>query len=344
VENGILRKYDREKTDLLNCFCLFLCNNNENMKKMKFLAISLNPAIDYIIYCDHFKSYSKNIVMETSQFPAGKGRNVALALRKFSQKVSLLEILGKENVNVFKKDSLKFGIDSIFFCVDGYTRTNIKIIDGNKGKDTELNERGFSLDQGESQRILDFLAKHASDFGFVCISGSLPAGMEDNFYHQVVELVNSAGSRCALDTSGLPLQKGIAAAPAVLHVNRFELGELLGNSFRSNNEVYEATQHLIRMGICLVVVSMGREGALANNGRCSWLARPPEVIVRNTIGAGDVMLASIMYDFIKSTPLDILIKNATALATASTIELNLRDMEIKQADDIARNTKLSQIK
>lgn len=65
------------------------------MKKRKFLTISLNPAIDYIIYCDHFKSYSRNIVTETIKFPAGKGRNVALALRKFDQEVSLLEISKK---------------------------------------------------------------------------------------------------------------------------------------------------------------------------------------------------------------------------------------------------------
>lgn len=202
-------------------------------------------------------------------------------------------------MNVFKKDSLKFGIDSIFFCVDGYTRTNIKIIDGKKGKDTELNERGFSLDQDQSQRILDFLAKHVGGFGFVCILGSLPVGMEYDFYYQMIEVVNNVGSCCVLDTSGLPLRKGVAAAQAVLHVNRFELGELLGNSLNSKKEVYEAMQYLIGMGICLVVVSMGKEGALANDGRTAWLARPPEVIVRNTISAGDVMLASCLYDYIK---------------------------------------------
>lgn len=310
----------------------------------KILSVSLNPAIDQIIYCKDLRLNSKNMVIRSHRYLGGKGRNVAITLRHLAQEVSLLELLGEKNFDEFRKESQYYEINPISILINGNTRTNIKIIDGKMGKDTELNERGIFVTKSDSNKILNFFHNHAGDYDFICLSGSLPIGIDDNFYKLLISLARESGAECALDTSGFPLKKGIAAIPTILHLNNDELNELLGDTFSTLEEIYLAAQRILDQGIKLIIVSMGGRGSLINNGTNAWYARPPKVKIKNTIGAGDVMLASCIRDYLFSAELETILSNATALATLSTTYMNLKDIDMANLIHISRRIELSCIR
>ena len=310
----------------------------------KFLSVSLNPAIDQIVYCDNFKIHSKNIVAKSRRNLGGKGRNIALALKHLGQDVSLLELLGEKNQDEFSRTANDYGINPIAFVVEGSTRTNIKIIDGSIGKDTELNEKGIQVKDNDGEKVLDYFRSHCKDFNFINFSGSLPMGIEADFYKKLITIANESGTKCALDTSGKPLKNGVSANPTILHVNIAELKELLWTDLGTIEEIYTATQHIIESGVEIIIVSMGSKGSLINSGTSSWYAKPPKVKVLNTIGAGDIMLASCINDYALSKKPETMVRNATALATLSTTYMDLIEIDLANLQNIASKVELTQIR
>ena len=55
------------------------------------------------------------------------------------------------------------------------------------------------------------------------LSGSIPQGVPDDIYAQLITECNRAGIKTLLDTSGEPLKKGILARPAMIKPNKKEL-------------------------------------------------------------------------------------------------------------------------
>lgn len=49
------------------------------------------------------------------------------------------------------------------------------------------------------------------------------------------------------------------------------------------------------LGVQLVVISMGADGAVAGSDEGNWLAAPPQVKPVSTIGSGDSMVAGIAH-------------------------------------------------
>ena len=115
-----------------------------------------------------------------------------------------------------------------------------------------------------------------------------------------------------LDTSGRPLRAALAKAPEVVKPNVDELNELVVRTLDSPAAVRTAAESLLERGIGRVVVSMGGDGAVFAERGQALLARPPKVEVISTVGAGDAMVAGIIYATIQGSSLADLARTATA--------------------------------
>ncbi len=148
------------------------------------------------------------------------------------------------------------------------------------------------------------------------LSGSVPPGLSQNVY---AEIVRALGERqVILDTSGEGLRRALAAAPRVIKPNVEELAELMGKPLGSPAAILDAGRELIRRhGIGTVVVSMGREGALFVEADTALWARPPQVEVVSTVGAGDAMVAGIVVGKLRGFALADTARLATAFAAAA---------------------------
>ena len=90
------------------------------------------------------------------------------------------------------------------------------------------------------------------------------------------------------------------AAPDVIKPNSEELASLAGVDARVLEDaltqgdpepVVEAAQQLIERGANTVLATLGAAGAVLVNATGSWLATPPPITPKSTVGAGDSSLA-----------------------------------------------------
>ena len=112
------------------------------------------------------------------------------------------------------------------------------------------------------------------------------------------------GCKVAVDTSDAPLAALAAgfsrAAPDLIKPNSEELAGLAGvdpeyleTALAQGNPdpVVNAAHQLIERGARTVLATLGAAGAVLVNETGSWLATPPPIKPRSTVGAGDSSLA-----------------------------------------------------
>ena len=129
------------------------------------------------------------------------------------------------------------------------------------------------------------------------------------------------GKKVVLDASGPAFAQGVAALPHAIKPNLEELEELVGRELPDEAAILTAIEELIDRGIGCVVVSMGADGAIFAEGTTRLAVRPPAVIVRSTVGAGDAMVAGFILGKLRGLDLEGCAKLATAfsLGTLTTV-------------------------
>ena len=78
-----------------------------------------------------------------------------------------------------------------------------------------------------------------------------------------------------------------------------------------------AAQALLDDGIETVVVSMGAEGAIFVESDEIVLAKPPQVTVKSTVGAGDAMVSGTVAGKVQGLPLAECARLATAFSVSA---------------------------
>jgi 1-phosphofructokinase len=187
--------------------------------------------------------------------------------------------------------------------VSGAVRTNLAITEAD-GTTTKLNEPGAPLDAAALDALTRTVMAHAETASWVVLSGSLPPGVPDDWYADVVARLASVPCQIAVDTSERPLDALAAgfglAAPDVIKPNAEELAGLVGASpedlesaaaHGDPGPVVSAAHRLIERGAKTVLVTLGAAGAMLVNPTGCWMAAPPPITPRSTVGAGDSSLA-----------------------------------------------------
>jgi 1-phosphofructokinase len=156
----------------------------------------------------------------------------------------------------------------------------------------------------------------ALDSTWAVVTGSLPPGVGVTIYRDIVRAFKARGSKVILDTSGEAFRHAIEALPHIIKPNIHELESFAGTPLTTDAEVIAVAKQLIGRGIELVAVSMGKDGACFVTEAAVVFARPPDVEVRSTVGAGDAMVAGILSAQVRRLPL----AESARLATAFSLE------------------------
>lgn len=283
------------------------------------VTVTLNPAIDQTLTIPGFAAGQVNRVASSRSDAGGKGVNVASFLADLEMEVVATGFLGADNAGLFEDLFARKGIEDRFVRIAGSTRVGIKIVDdrsGSSGTTTDINFPGLSPRPEDVDELLGRIAGLAAPGRWFVLSGSLPPGVPAGLYATMIEAIHARGGNAVLDTSGPALREAVAAGPnavpEVLKPNVEELGELVGEVLETPDAVREAAESLLERGVRRVAVSMGGEGAVfLENGR-ALVARPPAVPVRSTVGAGDAMVAGIVYALYRGLPLEDLARLGTA--------------------------------
>jgi 1-phosphofructokinase len=258
-------------------------------------TVTLNPAIDKSLTVPRFEVGKTNRGEVTRSDAGGKGINVAKAVKQFGAEVCALGFVAGSNGRFILEALAASRIAADFCNVAGETRVNLKIHDPVYGTETELNEPGFQVLPEHLQAMKQKIREYAPRCEVMIFSGSLPPGAPHETFAELMTIASALGAKCVLDTAGPALRYGLEAKPLLLKPNRAEVEELLQAPLRTRREQAEAARQLLELGAEEAVISMGADGAVAATKQDLLSARPPAVVPRSSVGAGDAMVAALAY-------------------------------------------------
>jgi 1-phosphofructokinase len=278
----------------------------------RVVTVSLNPAIDQTVHVDGFRLGAVNRAGLVRRNAGGKGVNVASALADLQVPTLATGLLGRENPGLFEELMRAKDIEDRLVRLDGSTRVGLKVVDDFCHQVTEINYPGLQPDSSSLEELLSTLRTLARPGRWFVLSGSLPSGVPSEIYGRMVLEIHERGGRVAMDTSGPPLRHALGKRPEIAKPNQEELEQLTGRTLGSLADLARAAVELLAQGVGLVVVSMGPRGALFASRDEMLVALPPEVPVRSTVGAGDAMVAGLVYSQLKGSTLSETARFSTA--------------------------------
>lgn len=278
-------------------------------------TITLNAAIDKTIEIDSFIPGSVNRVIKSYMEPGGKGINVSKVVKALGGSTIALGFVGG-NAGKWINESLSdLEIQTDFVLINQETRTNIKIIDTAKKQITDINDQGKEVEEIWIERLYDKVRFWAEASKVMVFSGSLPQNISFDIYQKLIQVAKEKGCKTILDADGDALLCGAKATPYMVKPNIHELENTFGVKLKNEQDIIKCCRYFLEQGVERVVISMGAEGALMITRAGAWRAEKINVVVKNTVGAGDSMVGAFAYGIDKEyTPVDSL-KLAVATAT-----------------------------
>ena len=288
-------------------------------------TVTLSPALDYMMWLDHFEEGGLNRALNTSFRAGGKGINVSVVLSRLGISSVCLGFtagfVGQELIRLLTLE----GIDHDFItAAQGCSRINVKV---KSGTETEINADGPVLSEDELNSLLEKARKLKSG-DVLILSGKPPKGIPDDIYSDLLTVVSGKDVKTVVDASGDDLLRALDKNPYRIKPNKAELEEICRTKLGSLYDIAAAARELQQKGARSVLVSLGADGALLASGDGKVFACSiPEGELVNSTGAGDSMVAGfIARDLTGGTKEDCL-RFAVACGSASSYSYGLLEQD-----------------
>ena len=256
-------------------------------------TLTLNPALDreYTVPAITFDEVLRASATRTDY--GGKGLNVSRMLASLGAKSTALGFVGGRSGDTLRDGIAALGIASDFVAISGETRTNTSIVSPNSERHIKVNEAGPRITSDEQHALLEKVRQLAQSGDWWVLAGSLPPAVPETLYPAFISIVQQAGGFAIVDTSGAALQAACAAKPLLVKPNAAEASQLTGKTVQTPTDALAAAEAFV--GIPYVVISLGRAGAVLCYEGKGWIATPPTIQEQNPIGAGDSMVAGLVW-------------------------------------------------
>ncbi|MCM3617091.1 1-phosphofructokinase [Sutcliffiella horikoshii] len=259
-------------------------------------TITLNPSIDYVIEVESFEEGTINRASKTNYYPGGKGINVSRVLKRLGADTMVLGYAAGFTGNFIKEKLIEDQVAVRLLEVEGHSRINVKL---KAQMETEINGTGPLVDEDGVKRLLQQLNQLTSE-DIVVLAGSIPGTVPPEIYETLIQKCRQHEAKVVLDTGGQTLKSLLVYKPFFIKPNHHELGDLFGVPIESQEEAIHYAGKIHEQGVQNVVVSMAGEGAILYTGSGVYLAKAPRGQVKNSVGAGDSLVAGFLAGYEKS--------------------------------------------
>ncbi|HEY0678259.1 MAG TPA: 1-phosphofructokinase family hexose kinase [Chitinophagaceae bacterium] len=282
------------------------------------ITITLNPAIDKNYTVDRLAPEHKLRCPNPLVDPGGGGINVSKALKALGSDSLAVFFAGGMNGNYLQELLKSQHLSTFPIIIEGETRESIVIMETSSGKEYRIVVEGPEVKPEAVDAIIQKLETEKPEY--VVASGSIPKGLTEDVFAKLAHAVKGINSRFVLDTSGKPLQHAVSEGVFLLKPNLKELSNLVGVETLELNDVDEAAMELINKGKCeVVVVSLSSSGAMLVTKDNYHHIPAPTVERKSTVGAGDSMVAGMVWSLTQGWPYIDMAEMGVACGTAATM-------------------------
>lgn len=307
------------------------------------ITVTLNPSIDRRY---NIKDFERGKVFRADDFqytPGGKGLNVAKIIKTLGEPVVATGFLGGKSGSYIREKLNEMNIEHKFLSINGETRSCLAII-SDDGSQTEILESGPLILEKDMDGFYNLYKELIEDEEIICISGSMPKDIDIDTYKNLIEIANKEGKKVLLDTSGEALKKGMEGKPYLIKPNKEELEAIVGNSISTEDDVIKGVSAIIKNGINIIAVSLGKEGCLVFNDNYMYRVTIPKVTAVNPVGSGDAMIAGFAVSLKRNYEFENMIKLAAACGTANALEKETGKVDINNINSLINHIIIEKIK
>ncbi|MDQ3393832.1 MAG: 1-phosphofructokinase family hexose kinase [Bacteroidota bacterium] len=301
------------------------------------VTITLNPAIDKSASIDHIVPEHKLRCADIKYEPGGGGINVSRAIKKLGgDSLAVFSSGGYSGLlmqDLLKKEDINF----LPIKVRDWTRENFIVVETSTNRQYRFGMPGPEMDLQEAEQFIAALEKIDPKPEFIVASGSLPPGLPKDFYARMARTAKTLGAKFILDTSGEALQLAVDEGVYLVKPNLGELSKLAKvDSISAEKVEMFAKQLIYKNNSKVVVVSMGAAGAmLISDERTEHIPAPP-VHKKSTVGAGDSMVAGMVYSLSQGNGHSEMVKFGVACGTAATMNVGTELFFKKDVENLYR--------
>lgn len=252
-------------------------------------TVTFNPSLDYIVTVEHLKLGAVNRTNQEIMNPGGKGINVSLVLHNLGYDSTALGFCagftGREIVRLMKEQNV---VSDFIEVREGLSRINVKV---RSDEESEINGMGPAISDEDIEKLYAQLDK-LQEGDTLVLAGSIPSVMPETMYRDIMEHLADKNLLIVVDATKDLLRNVLKYHPFLIKPNNHELGEIYGVTLNTRDEVVPYAHKLQEEGARNVLISMAGEGAvlLAEDGAV-YQSEAPKGTVRNSVGAGDSMVA-----------------------------------------------------
>lgn len=290
-------------------------------------TVTFNPALDYVLRMDNFHTGGLNRTQSEEIHCGGKGVNVSTVLKNLGVENIALGFLAGFTGQALESGLQEAGIQSDFIWLEtGLTRVNVKI---KSGQETEINNPGPAIAPKALEALFQKLDRlQAGDI--IVLAGSIPDPHPEAIYKKLFDRLKGRGILAVVDAAGPLLRMVLPYKPFLIKPNLQELGDLFQERLESRDreEILARAKQLQAWGVRNVLVSMAGDGSLLldETGASHWLGVPPGK-VRNSVGAGDSMVAGFLAGWLKDGTYEAAHRMGAAAGSATAFSDGLASKE-----------------
>lgn len=288
-------------------------------------TITLNPSLDYVVKVDNFKADALNRINSEQIYAGGKGINVSIVLKNLGVDNTALGYVAGFTGDEILRQIKEHNVDCDFVKLQsGMSRINVKLkSDG----ETEINGAGPDISEKDLKSLYEKINKLGKG-DFLILSGSIPKSVPDDIYERIMKSLLDKEVEFIVDATKDLLLKVLKYRPFLIKPNHHELAEMFNVELKNDEDIIAYGKKLQEMGAKNVLISMAGDGAilLPENGE-PIKREVPKGTLKNSVGAGDSMVAGFLCGYLKNKDLGEAFKMGIATGSASAFSEELATKE-----------------
>lgn len=251
--------------------------------------------------------------------PGGGGLNISRGVKRLGGETLAIYPAGGYSGKFLQKLVEDEGIRSRIIEIGKHTRENLIVVDKSNNQQYRFGMPGPVIEEKEWQQCLTALEEE-EDVSFIAASGSLPKGVPLDIYAKIAAIARKKNAKLIIDTSGDALHHAVNEGVFLIKPNLAELSSLAGKTEVHAECVDDVAKEIINKGKCeVMVVSLGAAGAMVITKDEVFQMVPPVVKKKSTVGAGDSMVAGLVYSISSGKSYREALKFGIACGTAATL-------------------------
>ncbi len=310
------------------------------------VTVTMNAAIDRTLTVPNFQLGQRHRASQALALAGGKGINIARALKLLQVPVVATGLAGGRTGDRIVEELTAESILNDFVRIADESRTSTAVVDPTGSGATEVYEWGPHIEPGELEILREKIRYLSRGADFVVFAGSLPRGVRDDFYCEVMRELHRRAVPTVLDAEGEVLRLGIEAEPFLVFPNQREAEGLVGQEFRDDQDFALALDHIADLGARNVVITdetgcfaLVREKPSVRRLRASG----PRLEPLSAVGAGDVLLAAFLAARLEGRSAAETLRAAVAAGSASTLEVGAGRFDGREAGRLAPGIEVAEL-